>query len=87
MAGQASNKPPKKVVDMCRALEADPACEHDDVDEKALLDFKVYTDKVAVVIATGQKYTLSYAAIAERIKALAGSKGLGKGKDKSPADK
>jgi hypothetical protein len=68
------SKPPKEVIEACRALEADPDCEHDEIDEKALLDFKVYTDKVSVVIATGQKYTLSYEAITEGIRKLTGEK-------------
>ncbi len=53
-----TQKPDKVIVAACRALEADPANEHDKIDEKALLDAKVYLDQVVVVIATGQKYTV-----------------------------
>ena len=46
------------VVAACRALETDPACEHDKIDEKALLSWKEYPDRVVVIIETGQKYTV-----------------------------
>ena len=67
-----AKKTAPEVIAACRALEADPACEHETIDEKALLDCAVYADKVVVVIATGQKYTVSYERVAEWLKKVTG---------------
>ncbi len=50
------SKLPQEVVAAVRKLEQDPDCEHDSIDETALMDFKVYPTAVALVIWTGQKY-------------------------------
>jgi len=49
-------KLPQEVIAAVRKLEADPSCEHDSIDEHALMGFTVYPDEVVLVIATGQKY-------------------------------
>jgi hypothetical protein len=62
-------KVPEEVAAACEHLSRNAACEHGEIDPGQLLDFAVYVDRVVVVIATGQKYTVSAAALAERLKA------------------
>ena len=69
MVEKVAAKVPEEVAAACEHLAHSAACEHGEIDPGQLLDFAVYVDKVVVVIATGQKYTVSAAALAERLKA------------------
>lgn len=63
------SKLPDEVVAAVAHLNADPAVPHDNLDAGALLDFRVYPDRVSVVLFTGQKYTVSLAALQQRLAA------------------
>ena len=46
------------IVAACRYLEQNEAAAPDKIDEKKLLSAQVYDDRVAVVIASGQKFVV-----------------------------
>ena len=56
-----TQQPPAEVKAACLALAADPSCAHNQVDPQALLDFKIYPDRVTLILFTGQKYTVAWA--------------------------
>lgn len=58
---------PVEVVAAVEHLNADPAVPFNDLEPGALLDFRVYPDRVAVILFTGQKYTVSLAALQRRL--------------------
>lgn len=63
---------PDEVKAAVEHLNADSNTPFDNLAPGQLLDFKIYTDRVVVIIPTGQKYTVSSAALLERVKRLVG---------------
>lgn len=65
---------PDEVKAAVEHLNADPAIPQSDLEVGQLLDFKVYADRVVVIIPTGQKYTVSVADLFQRLKARVAGK-------------
>lgn len=59
---------PKEVIAAVRSLEADSACEHSEINEDELMAFKVYDDRVVLVIASGQKYEVPRVGLLDLVK-------------------
>lgn len=51
---------PAEVLAACRWLEKEPrsVCVHEKIDDRLLRGYKVYDDRVVIIIGTGQKYTV-----------------------------
>lgn len=54
---------PAEVLAACRWLEKEPrsVCVHEKIDDRLLRGYKVYDDRVVIIIGTGQKYTVPLA--------------------------
>jgi hypothetical protein len=61
---------PKEVEAARQFLEGagHDVCEHDGIDPKQILEFRVYADGVALVLWTGQKYTVGLGDLVDYLK-------------------